>query len=94
MSARGRFVTVEGIDGAGKSSHLEFLCERLGCDAADAVAIGDGRNDRPMLEWAGLAVAVESAPAEVRAAADRLIGPPGSGGIARLVGELLNGERP
>jgi dTMP kinase len=26
MSARGRFITVEGIDGAGKSSHLDFLC--------------------------------------------------------------------
>ena len=29
MSPRGRFITVEGIDGAGKSSHLEYLCERV-----------------------------------------------------------------
>ncbi|MGZ5033386.1 MAG: dTMP kinase [Usitatibacter sp.] len=28
MTARGKFITLEGIDGAGKSSHLEFLCER------------------------------------------------------------------
>ena len=28
MSARGKFITVEGIDGAGKSSHLDFLCGR------------------------------------------------------------------
>ena len=27
MTTRGRFITLEGIDGAGKSSHLEFLCE-------------------------------------------------------------------
>jgi dTMP kinase len=27
MSARGRFITFEGIDGAGKSSHLDFACE-------------------------------------------------------------------
>lgn len=27
MTTRGRFITVEGIDGAGKSSHLDFLCE-------------------------------------------------------------------
>jgi len=26
MSARGMFITLEGIDGAGKSSHLEHLC--------------------------------------------------------------------
>ena len=29
MSARGRFITFEGIDGAGKSSHLDFACELL-----------------------------------------------------------------
>jgi dTMP kinase len=27
MTTRGRFITLEGIDGAGKSSHLDFLCE-------------------------------------------------------------------
>ena len=29
MSDRGRFITFEGVDGAGKSSHLAFLCERI-----------------------------------------------------------------
>ena len=29
MSARGKFVTVEGIDGAGKSSHVDALCDRI-----------------------------------------------------------------
>ncbi len=29
MSGRGRFVSFEGIDGAGKSSHVEWLAERL-----------------------------------------------------------------
>lgn len=36
MSARGRFVTVEGVDGAGKSTHLQFI--------ADTVAAASGRH--------------------------------------------------
>jgi dTMP kinase len=37
MSARGKFITLEGIDGAGKSSHLAFLCERVRSRGRDAV---------------------------------------------------------
>jgi dTMP kinase len=29
MSARGRFVTLEGVDGAGKSTHLKFVADSL-----------------------------------------------------------------
>ena len=29
MSARGRFITVEGVDGAGKSSHVQFIADAL-----------------------------------------------------------------
>ena len=36
MSVRGRFITFEGIDGAGKSSHLEFLCELVRARGHDA----------------------------------------------------------
>lgn len=37
MSSRGKFITVEGIDGAGKSSHLESLCERVRARGANVV---------------------------------------------------------
>jgi dTMP kinase len=29
MSAHGKFITLEGVDGAGKSTHLEFVAEWL-----------------------------------------------------------------
>lgn len=38
MSARGRFITVEGIDGAGKSSHVAFLRDRVEARGVRVVA--------------------------------------------------------
>ncbi len=76
------------IPSADKGTALEFLAGRLGVPRAETIAAGDGRNDLPMLEWAGLAVVVEGAPPEVLAAADRVIGRPGTGGLARLLDEL------
>jgi len=37
MKRRGRFITLEGIDGAGKSSHLEFLRARIAGRGVDVV---------------------------------------------------------
>ena len=72
-----------------KASALRFLCGRLGIAQAEAVAVGDGRNDASMIEWAGLGVAVEGSPDEVLAAADRTIARPGHGGIQQLASWLL-----
>src|SRR4051812_35189162 len=30
MAARGRLITIEGVDGAGKSSHLQFIADLAG----------------------------------------------------------------
>ena len=73
-----------------KRQALEFLCARFRIPNDETVAVGDGRNDEPMLAWAGLGYAVEGAPPEVVAAAGgRTVGRPGTGGIAHLVEELI-----
>ena len=83
-------VTREGAD---KRRALEFLCQRLGIRHEETVAVGDGRNDASMLSWAARGYAVEgSAPEVIAAAGGRTIGKPGSGGIAGLVSELLEGH--
>jgi hydroxymethylpyrimidine pyrophosphatase-like HAD family hydrolase len=56
--------------GVSKASGLEHVCEALGLSAADALAIGDGRNDLEMLRWAGRGVAMGQAVPEVHEAAD------------------------
>ncbi len=76
------------IPTADKGTALKFLANHLGVPQAETIAAGDGRNDRPMLAWAGLAIAVEGAPRELLEVADRTIGPPGTGGLARLLNEL------
>lgn len=56
--------------GVSKASGLEHVCDRLGLDSDDVLAIGDGRNDIEMLRWAGRGVAMGQSVEEVKAAAD------------------------
>jgi len=46
-----------------KDDALEELAAEVGVEMADTVAVGDGANDLPMLEVAGLAVGYEPKPA-------------------------------
>jgi HAD superfamily hydrolase (TIGR01484 family) len=60
--------------GVSKASGLAHVAERLGVDASDVLAIGDGRNDIEMLRWAGRGVAMGQAVEPVIAAADDVTG--------------------
>lgn len=54
---------------ANKGAALAAIAAHLGVPQAEVIAMGDGYNDTPMIEWAGLGVAVANANAEVKAAA-------------------------
>ncbi len=56
--------------GVSKASGLDYVCAHLGVPASQVLAIGDGRNDLEMLQWAGRGVAMGQAVAEVHQAAD------------------------
>ncbi|PSP28754.1 phosphoserine phosphatase SerB [Halobacteriales archaeon QH_2_65_14] len=55
---------VEGplVEGT-KDDALDVLCAAVGVDRAETVAVGDGANDLPMLEVAGLAIGFSPKPA-------------------------------
>jgi len=60
-------------DGVNKSTALEMVRSRLGIPRTRVLAIGDGRNDIDMLEWAsnhGRGIAMGQAPDDVQAAAN------------------------
>jgi phosphoserine phosphatase len=50
------------VDGEAKASRVENACRRLGCSMANAIAIGDGANDLPMMRASGLSVAFRAKP--------------------------------
>jgi hypothetical protein len=56
--------------GITKASGLRRVCELLGCDMSEVVAMGDSLNDISMICEAGLGVAMGNAQEEVRRAAD------------------------
>ncbi|QDP94956.1 HAD family phosphatase [Microlunatus elymi] len=67
-------------EGVNKASALADVAARLGIDRADVLALGDGRNDVEMLQWAGRGVALGQAPDEVKAIADAVTGTFDAGG--------------
>jgi phosphoserine phosphatase len=65
---------VEGdiVDAAGKRTALIEVRDELGLTAADVLAVGDGANDRPMIQEAGLGIAYRAKPALAEVADARL----------------------
>ncbi len=73
----------------GKDKGLAWLCDRLGVSPNETVAFGNGYNDVPMLEWAGLGVAVAGAVPEALRAADMMAPPLEEDGAAHVLEDLL-----
>lgn len=78
-------IFLAGIDKAGGA---RIAAERLGVARADIIAVGDGHNDLELLDYAGLAVAIQGSPDAVLALADRTAPGPLESGIAGLFAEL------
>jgi Cof subfamily protein (haloacid dehalogenase superfamily) len=72
-----------------KGTGMQFVAERLGITAAQAVAFGDGENDIELLEWAGYAVAVENSHALVLERADFVCPPADDEGVAQVIEAFL-----
>ncbi|GAA3728392.1 Cof-type HAD-IIB family hydrolase [Leifsonia bigeumensis] len=79
-------ITAEGVD---KGAALERLCHRHGIAAGEVAAIGDGHNDAGMLRFAGTAVAMGNAVAELRAEASLITGSNAEDGVAAALRTLV-----
>ncbi len=80
----GRY-TGQVVDGARKAELLHLLCQFEKIDLAQSIAVGDGANDLPMLNLAGLGIAFHAKP-KVKATAKQSISTIGLDGILYFVG--------
>ena len=77
---------------ANKGSALQVVAEHYGIDPSECIAIGDSYNDIPMLQWAGLGLAVSNARESVKHVAHRIIGSNVEDGVGRLLSEVCGFE--
>jgi hydroxymethylpyrimidine pyrophosphatase-like HAD family hydrolase len=80
--------------GVSKASGLQLVADLLGFGAAEAIAVGDAENDREMLEWAGLGVAVANADERLIGEADAVIPSVHDDGVAQLLEALAAARTP
>ena len=77
--------------GVNKGTGLLRLCDALGIDKSAAAAVGDAENDIPMLQMAGLGVAMGNGTDTVKKAADRVVSDMDHGGCAEAIEMILQG---
>ena len=72
-----------------KGRALAALCSQLGLALEETAAIGDGANDVSLLETAGLAIAMQNAPPELKVMADYITADVANSGFAKAVRKFL-----
>ena len=82
-------IVVKGTD---KGGALEYLAEHYGVPLAQTIAIGDNLNDLPMVEKAGLGVAVENGEKELKEAAGFVTRTCDEDGVAYVIRKFGLGE--
>ena len=75
--------------GVSKGTGLQDLCKVLGVDIENAIAVGDAFNDIPMLQAAGLGVAMGNSNESAINAADVVVADNDHDGIAEVIDKFM-----
>lgn len=72
-----------------KGKAVEWLASRWGIARDEVIAIGDQDNDRSMIEWAGLGVAIGNAVESVKTLADYVAPTAADDGVAEVIEKFV-----
>lgn len=72
-----------------KAVAMAKLGEYYGIDKSEMISIGDQTNDLPMIEYAGLGVAMENAVDSVKAVADYITDSNDNDGVAKVIDKFI-----
>ena len=70
---------------ASKANAIQFLINKYGIDKKEIIAIGDNYNDKGMIEFAGMGIAMGNAPEEIKLAADFVTDTNNNDGVAKAL---------
>ena len=68
---------------------MEYLANLKGIERESVIAIGDSYNDISMFKYAGLAVAMENAPEDVKIHADYITSKNDEDGVAQAIDRFI-----
>ncbi|HLZ87380.1 MAG TPA: Cof-type HAD-IIB family hydrolase [Puia sp.] len=86
---------LEVMDSRGsKSNGVRFVCERLGIDPSEIIAMGDNYNDIEMIRFAGMGVAMGNAPDDIKAVADYVTDTNNNDGVRKAMEKFFGGVIP
>ena len=78
---------------ATKAKALEKLCEVLGFTRENVLAMGDGDNDMPMIQFAGIGVAMENGEEHIKQAADIIADDCNDFGAAKILEQIIESKQ-
>ena len=78
---------------ATKAKALEKLCDLLGLTREQVLAMGDGDNDMPMIQFAGIGVAMENGEEHIKQAADIIADDCNDFGAAKILEQIIASKK-
>ncbi|OAN13287.1 HAD family hydrolase [Photobacterium jeanii] len=72
-----------------KGTGVGMLAEHLGIDASEVICMGDAGNDKHMIEYAGLGVAMANATDDIKAIANHITDSNNEHGVAKVIEDFI-----